>query len=154
MSRHFLSKRDIKAFREKFADIPIDFDEFNRLEIDESGKITVYYYRKRPYFFDDGRLIPTLYLLNAVKPERNRITVDKGAVPHVAKGAGIFIRGILDADPGIVKDDMLFIRNEDGVYISVGLSNTDTNTLLSKSDGEGIRNLHYLEDEIMKSTYS
>ncbi len=152
MSRHFLSKRDIKSLKEKISDIPVEFSELDRLEIDEGRKPVIYYYRKKPYFFENGLVIPTLYLLNTLKPTGKRITVDSGAVPHVAKGAGIFIRGIIDADPGIENGDMVYVKNEDGVFISVGISNADTATLLSKSDGEGIRNIHYIEDDVMKTS--
>lgn len=150
MSRHFLSKRDIKAFKDQISDLPLDFSEFQTLEIDESSKPVIYYYKKKPFFYLAERLLPTLYYVNTNRPEKNRVTVDDGAVPHVLKGAGIFIRGIVAADEGIDKGDMVFVRNLKDVYICVGISNTDTSTLLSRSDGEGIKNIHFLEDDIMK----
>lgn len=151
MSRHFLSKRDIKKIREDLESIPIGFSDIEHLEIEESGKFTVYFYKRKPFFFRTDRLIPTLFLLNTLKPEQNRITVDNGAVPHVAKGSGIFIRGITGADHDISEGDMVFVKNLDNVYISVGISNCDTETLLSKKDGEGIQNIHHLGDELMKN---
>lgn len=154
MSRHFLSKRDIKGIKEKLAQVPVDFSELDKLEIEEAGKLTVYYYKRKPFFYSNEILIPTLYLINTQKPTRNRVTVDDGAVPHVAKGSGIFIRGIVAADEGIQKGDMVFVKNSEGVYLSVGIANVDTEGLLSRKDGEGIMNLHFLEDEIMKSLSS
>lgn len=154
MSRHFLSKRDIKGLREDLSDVPVNFDELESLEIEEGGSYTLYYYKRKPFFFRNRRVVPTLILINTIKPTQNRVTVDSGAVPHVAKGAGIFIRGIIEADAGIVDGSLVFVRNADGIYISVGISNTDTEGLLSKSDGEGIHNIHYLEDEIMKGINS
>ncbi len=150
MSRHFLSKRDIKAMREDLNSIPAEFSELDRLEIEEQGKLTLYYYRRKPFFYRNEGLIPTLFMINTQKPSKNRVTVDRGAVPHVAKGAGVFIRGIIEADQGITEGDMVFVRNEDGVYIAVGFADTDTDGLLSKRDGEGIRTVHFLEDEIMR----
>ncbi len=152
MSRHFISKRDLKKIRPRVESLHIDFTDITRLEVESRGRMTIYYFEKRPFFFEAERLIPTLFLLNAVNPNGKRVTVDDGAVPHIIKGSDIFIRGITEVDPDIVPGDMVYVRNQKGTFIAVGVASEPSEKLLSNSTGMGIRTLHYLNDRIMRES--
>jgi PUA domain protein len=146
MSRHFLSKRDMKLLGERLSHEGIILESGKSIEVEELTGYSIYYVDKKPYLIDNGSLFPSLYYVNTHRPNHGNVTVDDGAVPHIINGANVFLKGIVQADDGIKKDQMVFVRDLISRYICVGISLMDTASLLSRGMGEGIRNIHHLGD--------
>lgn len=146
VSRHFLSKKDLKTLGERVKGLGLKLDDNSSIEVEQFSCYSIYYSNRKPYLIDNGSLFPSLYFVNTHKPEKGNVTVDDGAVPHIINGANIFLKGIVQADDGIEKGNMVFVRDKASRYICVGISLMDTASLLSKGKGEGIKNIHHLGD--------
>ncbi|WMT51740.1 MAG: DUF1947 domain-containing protein [Ferroplasma sp.] len=147
MSRHILSKKDYKNFMQRLQHFNIDGTSMADIEVDSNKKNEIYYFSGKPIFYNG---MPTLYLINYLKIRTHTVTVDNGAVPHLMNGSNLFAPGILEMDPEIKKDDMVFIKNRDGLYIAIGEANDDAQNIMSTRKGEAVRILHHLNDKIMK----
>lgn len=147
MSRHILSKKDYKNFMQRLQQFNIDGTSMADIEIDSNKKNEIYYFSGKPIFYNG---IPTLYLINYLKVRTHTVTVDNGAVPHLMNGSNLFAPGIVEMDPEIKKNDMVFIKNREGLYIAIGEANDDAQNIMSTRKGEAVRILHYLNDKIMK----
>ncbi|MCL4452961.1 DUF1947 domain-containing protein [Ferroplasma sp.] len=147
MSRHILSKKDYKNFMQRLQQFNIDGTSMADIEIDSNKKNEIYYFSGKPIFYNG---IPTLYLINYLKVRTHTVTVDNGAVPHLMNGSNLFAPGIVEMDPEIKKNDMVFIKNREGLYVAIGEANDDAQNIMSTRKGEAVRILHYLNDKIMK----
>ena len=146
MSKHVLSKKDLKILTEKMSNIGIDISSLNPVEIEEKKKDKIYYYSGKPIIFNN---IPTIYLLNYLKLKDRTITVDDGAVPHINNGSSLFAPGIIGMDKNIRKDDTVYIKNKEGYLIAVGISTRDGVDIMSDKKGEAAKVIHYMNDRIM-----
>lgn len=152
MARHFVSKKDVKALKESLSNLGITLPDSN-IEVDERKGEKCFFVGGKPYVYVSDRTIPTLFLLNEVKPDKMNVTVDDGAVPHIINGANVFAQGITDMDSDIVADSMVFIRNNRDQYIGVGISRKSAEEILANRKGEAITLIHFPGDRIMKTFF-
>lgn len=152
MARHFVSKKDVKALKESLSNLGITLPDSN-IEVDERKGEKCFFVGGKPYVYVSDRTIPTLFLLNEVKPDKMNVTVDDGAVPHIINGANVFAQGITDMDSDIVADSMVFIRNNKDQYIGVGISRKSAEEILANRKGEAITLIHFPGDRIMKTFF-
>lgn len=150
MARHFVSKKEVKSLRESLQKVGIDLPDVS-VEVDERKGEKCFYVDAKPYVLISGDIIPTLFLLNDLKPEKMYVTVDDGAVPHIINGANVFAQGITDLDMDIMEGSMVFIRNTRKQYIAVGKSTKPAVEIMENKKGEAITLLHYPGDKIMKA---
>ncbi|MEM0139019.1 MAG: DUF1947 domain-containing protein [Ferroplasma sp.] len=146
MSRHILSKKDYKNFMEILQKFNIDGSVMDNIEVETVKKSEIYYFSTKPIFYKG---IPTLYLINYLKIKNHNITVDDGAVPHLTNGSNLFAPGIVDIDPDIGDGDMVFIKNQKGVFIAIGIANPDIQNIVKNKKGEAVKIIHHLNDNIM-----
>lgn len=152
MARHFVSKKDVKILKESLLSLGISLPE-SAIEVDERKGERCYFVGGKPYVYVADRTIPTLFLLNEVKPDKMNVTVDDGAVPHIINGANVFAQGITEMDPEISESSMVFIRNNKYQYIGVGISRKSATEILADKKGEAITLIHFPGDKIMKTFY-
>ena len=152
MPRHFVSKKDVKALRYSLKNLGITFPD-QAVEVDERKDEKCYFVGGKPYVYVSASMIPTLFLLNDLKPENGSVTVDDGAVPHIINGANVFAQGITELDPKIEENSMVFIRNNKKQYIAVGISKKSAAEIMAEKKGEAITLLHFPGDKIMKTFY-
>ncbi len=150
MSKHKLSKKDFKEIKSKMEAIGIDISNLNDLEIEESKNTRIYYYSNMPVIYND---IPTLYLLNNIKPTKNITIVDDGAVSKMASGANLFAPGIISMDMSMKKGDITYIANKKNQFIAVCRLTDDSDNIIKEKKGLAAENLHYLNDSIIKKRY-
>ncbi|MCD6299314.1 MAG: RNA-binding protein [Thermoplasmata archaeon] len=100
-------------------------------------------------FLDDVPFL-TLYGINKYKPERMFVTVDRGAVKFVTGGANVMAPGIIDADGGIRKGDIVWVRNEEGTAMALGYAVMDGAEMVAESKGKAIESVHHIGDELWK----
>jgi len=99
-----------------------------------------------------GRAFLTVRGLLKYKPQARFVTVDMGAVPYVTNGADIMAPGIVDADPGIQANDLVWIRDvKNLVPLAIGVSSVNGEELRKGGKGKVIRTLHNVGDKLWKT---
>jgi PUA-domain protein len=99
-------------------------------------------------FKREGQFVPVL--TNTIALEKMpRITVDMGAVPHVAGGADIMAPGIRRVEGNFGERDLVVIVDEKhGKFLSVGRSMLASEALAATKKGKVIANIHYVGDPV------
>ncbi len=149
-SKHYVSKKELREVVKALAAIGIDIDA-DAMEVSENRKVRCYYVNGKPMVFMNADTIPSVYLLNAVKPTRNVVMVDGGAEPHIMNGSNLFAQGIREMDENIKENEMVFIQSEKGYFIAVGISVRSALDIMSNKKGLAVKTIHYPNDEFMKT---
>ncbi len=77
------------------------------------------------------------------------ITVDMGAVKFVANGADVMGPGVVEADPGIVEGDFVWIRDiRNKRPLAIGRALVSAETIMRKGKGKVASSLHYVGDKL------
>jgi PUA domain protein len=98
---------------------------------------------------EEGGLLLTLHGIMDLSPTRKHVTVDMGAVKFLANGADVMSPGIVDADPEIEKDELVYVRDvKNRRPLCVGRSLVDGKEMLQSGSGKAIKTLHFVGDEI------
>ncbi len=99
-------------------------------------------------FKREGQFVPVLTNTVALQ-KMPRITVDMGAVPHVAGGADIMAPGIRRVEGNFGERDLVVIIDEKhGKFLSVGRSMLASEALAATKKGKVIVNIHYVGDPV------
>ncbi len=122
MARHVLSKRDMKSFEAKMRDYGLwaDFMGTSKIEVDEKKDRRCFFIGNVIISVEREELIPSIDLLNAVKPGTRTMEVDDGAAVHVLKGAKLFIKGVSYISDDVVSGQLVYIKDRTGKFIAVG----------------------------------
>ncbi|KQB33691.1 MULTISPECIES: DUF1947 domain-containing protein [Acidiplasma] len=147
MSKHVISKKDYKELRDKMAAKGMDISGLENIEVEEKKKDKIYYYMGRPVIVND---MPTIYLINYIKPKDRVVVIDSGAEPHINNGSNLFAPGIIDMDINIKKGDTVYIKSSKGYYIALGIAMDDGENIMRNKKGEAVKIIHYMNDQIMK----
>lgn len=151
MSRHVVAKRELKDIQSKVDALGIGLISLEGMEVEENRDEKIYFVHGKPVIYLKDSMVPTLFFINGTKPTTKWVTVDNGAVPHITNGANVFAQGIKDMDRSIAKGDMVFVRNLEGVYIAVGISDFSGEEIMANKKGEAIRTIHYPGDRIFRA---
>ncbi|MCL4322854.1 MAG: DUF1947 domain-containing protein [Candidatus Thermoplasmatota archaeon] len=137
MARHVLSKKDLKAFFEKLKENNLWADFFNNssIEVEEHKGRKCYSIGGRLIAYEEDRFLPSIDLLNAVRPDISSVTVDNGAVPHILNGARLFGKGITQIGSGIKTGNLVYVKDPTGKFIAVGIASKSTEELEISRDG-------------------
>jgi PUA domain protein len=77
------------------------------------------------------------------------VTVDMGAVPHVANGADVMAPGITEADPAIRAGDLVWVRDERNRRpLAVGRALVDGPAMPRGKKGKAVETLHHVGDAL------
>jgi PUA-domain protein len=148
--RRQLSKSEVKDLLSR---LPSGYliDKKDRAEL-VSGEHEVLYLDGVPcFFFLEKDLIPTLKLLQT-NDLLKKITVDMGAVRFGANGADVMRPGITQIGPGIMKGELVVIRDvKNNKSLAVGRALFSSEEMAVQTQGKVIRNLHYIGDDLWKS---
>jgi PUA domain protein len=98
-----------------------------------------------------GRPLLTVRGTLAYKPARRFVTVDMGAVKFVYNGADVMAPGIVEADPGIVAGDFVWVRDERNRQpLAVGEALMTGVAMGASEKGKSVRSIHHVGDELWK----
>lgn len=151
--RKRLRSKEVKAFAEELRErTGVDvISQDDAVDIAQSSEFDVLFINGDILaLIYEGKAFPTVRGMLSVRPARNHVTVDMGAVPFVRNGADIMAPGIVDADPGIKEGDVVWIRDEKNlVPLAVGVSSV-AGTELKGSKGKVIKNIHNVGDKLWK----
>jgi PUA domain protein len=152
--RHRLKKKEIRRLSEEISDlvgVPV-FDENNTVDLGSApdydvvfvnGKVLALVFEKKAFLSVRGVL---QYLA-----KNKHVTVDMGAVGFVCNGADVMGPGIVDADQGIVEDDMVWIRDENNLKpLAIGKALVSGREMLGKGKGRMIQSVTYVGDKLWK----
>ena len=162
-SRHPLSKKERKAFRDVLAKIGIDIKagsliERARIEVSDRKDIELLIVDGSPVLvFREGRIEPLLCY--AVRTRNTlgypKVIVDRGASVAVARGANLMLPGIKDVEGAFNANDVVVIVDEEsGIPVAVGkalLSSTSImEALKEKRRGVAVKTLQRPGDRLWK----
>lgn len=116
-------------------------------ELESGGEVLLISGAPIAFRTPDG-IFPTLFSAN--KFQLKRVTVDMGAVPHVAGGADVMAPGVVSAEEGIAPGDCVVVVDErHGKLLAIGTALVGGSAMKGPR-GKVIKNLHYVGDEIWK----
>lgn len=99
-------------------------------------------------FRTSNGFFPTLHSIDRFKLKR--VTVDMGAVPHIARGADVMAPGVVQASKDILPRDKVAIVDErHGKPLAIGRAIVNGTNMKAPS-GRVVKNLHHVGDEIWK----
>ena len=85
------------------------------------------------------------------RPEHKFVTVDMGAVKFVTNGADIMAPGIVDADPEINVDDIVWIRDENHKQpLAIGRALMTGPDMVMNDSEKAVKSIHYVNDKLWK----
>ncbi|KAA0001890.1 MAG: RNA-binding protein [Thermoplasmata archaeon] len=102
----------------------------------------------------NGNPFLTLQGIKKYKPEKKFVTVDKGAVPFIVKGADVMAPGIVNADDEIIKGEMVWVRNEEGTPLAIGIALIDGKEMIKEKKGKAVKTIHHLGDTLWATSTS
>ncbi len=148
MSRHFVSKKEGAAIIKLVAELGIGVGSGANIEIESRKDAEYYLLDGRPFAYKGESFFPSLNALNSYKPEKNWVEVDDGAVPHLTNGANLFAGGITSFDERIRSGDLIFIRNNKGIYFCIMRATRNADEIGKERRGEVAKNVHCPRDKV------
>jgi PUA domain protein len=158
--RHYLRNKEVKKLlseisREFKLNIKIIFGAKPRIEAIRILKSNLFLIENKPLLIEyDGRIYPCI-LFHEALGSFPKITVDKGALPHICNGADIMAPGIKGIDGDFSEGSIVILVDE--TYkkpISVGESLLSSIRMRSVKKGKVIKNIHYIGDRIWETLKS
>ncbi|HIP58061.1 MAG TPA: DUF1947 domain-containing protein [Archaeoglobus profundus] len=150
MKRYMLRKKETKVIIKQLKETTgIEIKgEMERVEFNDEvvilvdGEPIILEYEEKYYF--------TVYGLLKFRPERGKIVVDKGAMPHIINGADVMKPGIIYADESIKKGEFVYVVVEEKeTPLAVGIALVDGKEM-KNGKGKAVKNIHHLKDKIWK----
>ncbi len=139
-------KRDLtEKLKPKLGDEIEEILEGNVEKAEMEDDTTVFLVEDRPFLFKNGEnYIPLIF--EADKLLLKKIVVDMGAVKHVTNGADIMAPGIVKAEDGIEKEDIVTIEDEENQK-TIAIGKVLETGMEEKDKGKMVENLHYVGDD-------
>ena len=155
--RHHLRKKDSKRIVNSLMEqlgIEIALIQDGTIELAERNEYQLIIVNNSLFGFilDDQPFLSIhgfLALGEQSKNAKKYVTVDMGAVKFVTNGADVMAPGIVDADPEIEKNDLVWIREETHLKpLAVGRALSSGSEILEKKGGKAVKTLHYVGDKL------
>jgi len=150
MKRYMLRKKETKVIIKQLKETTgIEIKgEMERVEFNDEVVILV---DGEPIILEyEGKYYFTVYGLLKFRPERGKIVVDKGAMPHIINGADVMKPGIIYADESIKKGEFVYVVVEEKeTPLAVGIALVDGKEM-KNGKGKAVKNIHHLKDKIWK----
>jgi PUA domain protein len=125
-------------------------DRVEALETDRGRLIMVN--GKIVIFEIGGSYFPTIKGALLLENKHRYVTVDRGAVGFISRGAHVMRPGVVDHDPEIKKGDLVVIKEEThGKPLAIGRSLWRGEEFITRKRGKCVENIHYVGDEIWET---
>lgn len=104
----------------------------------------------KPLLFEiEGRLFPTVRGALEMELQKRVVTVDKGAIRFVSKGADIMAPGIVAADPEIKEGDLVIIVEETHRKpLAIGKALMIGAEMVEATSGKAIKSITHVGDKL------
>ncbi|MEM3364762.1 MAG: DUF1947 domain-containing protein [Candidatus Micrarchaeia archaeon] len=104
---------------------------------------------KYAFFSYNDKWIPTLRRVYEKGLTLKSVYVDVGAIKFVANGADVMRPGIVKVDDGILKGDVICVREvSHNKVIALGEAFLSSDDMKSAASGKMIKNIHYVGDKL------
>jgi len=160
--RHYLSKRELKAFRDEvfrvFPEFPIlEFDYVEEARIED---VSLYIINGAPALLRvRDKLIPSLrFLIDNGYAWVPRVGVDRGAVKALIRGADLMLPGIKVVEGEFRVGSIVVVYDvESKTPIMIGEALMDSSEIsrnLGVGRGKAVKSIHYVGDKLWVTTSS
>ena len=148
--RNFLKKKKIKEIKNELGEYGDLLQNKKNVEILEAEPNSFILVDGEPYIIIiDDKPFPTLKAALENQIDSKKVTVDLGAIRFVSNGADILCPGIVAADDGIEKGDIVLIIDEThGKPLAIGVSLITGEEMVENDSGKAVETKHYVGDEI------
>jgi PUA domain protein len=162
-SRHHLRSDRVSAVEDDVAEtlgVDIDGDSYELVEFEDDtfdlvlvdGEPLVVYVEPEGDGTDDESPTRQPFLTvrgaNELEPTKGVVTVDAGAISFVSDGADVMRPGIVAADDGIRRRDLVAIAEEaHGKFLAIGRALVDGTDMVGE-EGRVVESIHHVGDEI------
>ncbi len=146
-----LSKSDVEEINQEIAEqfnIQDFFGKKDQLMLVESDRKFVLKDNVPSFFYQDGKIIPTLKLL-LQRLFLKQVVVDMGAVKFVSNGADVMRPGIVELDKSIKKDELVVVVDQNHKKpLCVAKALLSGEEIFMLKQGKVLKNLHWVGDEV------
>ena len=147
-----LNKNDVEKINNEIAQqfgVVTFFDKKDRLTIaDIDHKLFILKDDVILFFYQDGKLIPTLKLLMQ-KTLLKTVVVDMGAVKFVSSGADVMRPGIVELDHALKKDELVVVVDQNHKKpLCVARALFSGEEIFRMKQGKVLKTLHFVGDKI------
>lgn len=141
-----LNKSETKALEAQLAPLGFALDKKDRVVLVDNAYLSIN--GRLAFFQAQGRWAPTLRLL-LERPLLPVISVDRGAIPFLLKGADVMRPGVVDWDANVFKGGLItVVDQEHRKPLAVAAALVDASELAALEKGRVAKTLHYVGDEI------
>ncbi len=140
-------RRGLKGISEEFEKIlPADA----KLEVAETEGGNLILVNGEAALFKHGEEhFPTVRGALKINADKRFITVDKGAIPFIAKGADVMRPGVVAFDEGIKKGELVVVNEETRrKALAIGIALWSGEELKNNRSGKCVKIIHYVGDEL------
>ncbi len=149
-NRHMVSKKEKKEILKKIettlgskVDGSIEIADYEKMRLLLiNGKIRGFVVDGEPFLNVEG--------LKEFKASKRYVIVDDGAIKHILNGAEVMAAGIVDADEGIKKGDMVWVSDVRSLPLAIGIALMDGKEMKEAKKGKAVENIHHIGDKIWK----
>ncbi len=140
-----IQRRYVGTFFDANATVDVGtIDEFTVILVNDSIDFMMY----------QGKISLTLQGVTNYQLQNKFVVVDMGAIRFITKGADVMGPGITEVDPGIQKDDQVWICDEKHRKpFAIGIALLTGEEMKTKKPGKAIKTLHYVGDHFWMLTH-
>ncbi|RLG21540.1 RNA-binding protein [Methanosarcinales archaeon] len=121
--------------------VAIDHAEFQGIVLVKRDAIALYL---------KDEIVPTLNFALKNDISKGGVVVDRGAVPHIVRGADVMGPGVVYSDESIREGDTVFVKEEEhGKYLCMGKALVDGGEMVGRR-GKVVKNVHYVGDSLWR----
>lgn len=140
-------RRNLKEISEEFEKI-LPADAKPEVAETEAGNLILVNGEAVLFKYGEGYFLTVRGALK-INADRRFITVDKGAIPYVAKGADVMRPGVVAFDEGIKKGDLVVVNEETHKKaLAIGIALWSGEEFKSNKSGKCIKVIHRVGDEL------
>ncbi|MDV0447253.1 hypothetical protein MsAg5_11320 [Methanosarcinaceae archaeon Ag5] len=152
-SRVSLRKNDknkiVESLAEVFGDSVSSLSD-SKFEVVTTDEFKVIFVDGKQMFFEfDGDIFPTVRGALSLMPDKRLVVVDMGAVKFVVNGADVMSPGIVLADTGIQKDDLVIVVDMTHKKpLAIGRALISGEEMTNSKSGKAVKSLSYVGDTL------
>ncbi|MEM3104761.1 MAG: DUF1947 domain-containing protein [Candidatus Bathyarchaeia archaeon] len=161
MSKIYRCRLNIRSTRELTRLIKQLFNlDFNRKASWEAVRVDkerqIYIIDGLPLFIQiNGEVYPTIICVEKGIISLPKVTVDMGAIPHIANGADVMMPGVVKIEGSFKEGCIVAVVDEKyGKILAIARSLISSDTASKMSTGRGFKNIHHVGDIFWKTMKS
>lgn len=152
--RYFARKDLVLKIRRDLKDISGEFEKIlppdAKVEVVETEEGNLILVNGEAALFKHGEeYFPTVRGALKINADRRFITVDKGAIPFVAKGADVMRPGVVAFDEGTKRGELVIVNEETHrKALAIGIALWSGEELKNNKSGKCVKVIHHVGDEL------